>query len=164
MFGHYIYYVYDKNGKLKNQVTKGNWEVTNYYGFDEKNQTIFYQSVENGSINRDVYRIGLNGKNKVRLSSKTGTNNATFSPNFQYFITTFSSATKPTTYTLNDAKNGKEIHVAHDLSIPVPLQILREKLQKKAFSVIGDKGKQLWNSLEEIEDLSAMDIGQIIVS
>ena len=61
-------------------------------------------------------------------------------------------------------KNGKEIHVAHDLSIPVPLEILREKLQKKAFSVIGDKGKQLWNSLEEIEDLSAMDIGQIIVS
>ena len=26
-------YVYDKTGKLKNQVTKGNWEVTSYYGF-----------------------------------------------------------------------------------------------------------------------------------
>jgi dipeptidyl-peptidase-4 len=104
-------YLYDKTGKLKNQVTKGNWEVTNYYGFDEKNNTVFYQSVENGSINRDVYRINLNGKNKIRLSKSTGTNAATFSPNFQYFINTFSSATQPTTYTLNEAKTGSKVQV-----------------------------------------------------
>ena len=48
---------------------------------------------------RDIYRIGLDGKNKVRLSSKVGTSAATFSPNFQYFITTFSSATQPPVYT-----------------------------------------------------------------
>ena len=104
-------YVYDKNGKLKNQVTKGNWEVVSYYGFDEKNKTIFYQSTENGSINRDIYRIALDGKNKVRLTSKTGTSAATFSPNFQFFITIFSSASQPTTYTLNESKAGKEIQV-----------------------------------------------------
>jgi dipeptidyl-peptidase-4 len=104
-------YLYDKTGKLKNQVTKGNWEVTNYYGFDEKINTVFYQSVENGSINRDIYSINLNGKIKVRLSKSTGTNAATFSPNFQYFITTFSSATQPTTYTLNEAKKGAQVQV-----------------------------------------------------
>lgn len=104
-------YLYDKNGKLKNQVTKGNWEVTNYYGFDEKTNTIFYQSVENGSINRDVYRIGLNGKNKVRLSMGTGTSGSTFSPNFQYFIGTFSNATQPVSYTLNESKAGKQLQV-----------------------------------------------------
>lgn len=104
-------YLYDKTGKLKNQVTKGNWEVVSYYGFDEKNKTIFYQSTENGSINRDIYRIGLDGKNKVRLTSKVGTSVATFSPNFQFFINTFSSASQPTTYTLNESKTGKEIQV-----------------------------------------------------
>jgi dipeptidyl-peptidase 4 len=104
-------YLYDKTGKLKNQVTKGNWEITNYYGFDEKSNTVFYQSVENGSINRDVYSINLNGKNKLRLSKATGTNAATFSPNFQYFINTFSSATQPTTYTLNEAKTGAQVQV-----------------------------------------------------
>jgi len=120
-------YVYDKNGKLKNQVTKGNWEVVSYYGFDEKTKTIFYQSTENGSINRDLYRIGLDGKNKVRLSSKVGTSAATFSPNFQYFITTFSSNTQPTTYTLNEAKTGKEIQVIENN------QALADKL--KAYSL-----------------------------
>lgn len=106
-FNH-IYY-YDKSGKLKNQVTKGKWEVTAYYGFDEKNKTIYYQSVENGSINRDVYSISIDGKSKKRLSVKTGTNNATFSPNFQYFINTYSSATSAPYYSLNDSKTSKEI-------------------------------------------------------
>jgi len=102
-------YLYDKTGKLKNQVTKGNWEVTNYYGFDEKTKTVFYQSVENGSIVRDVYRISLDGKSKVKLSQQVGTNAATFSPDFTYFINTYSSAISPTSYTLNNAKDGKEV-------------------------------------------------------
>ena len=104
-------YHYDKNGKLLNQVTKGNWEVTSYYGFDEKNKTVYFQSVENGSINRDIYSIHISGKKKNRLTSKTGTNDATFSPNFQLFINTYSSATHAPLYTLNDSKTGKELKV-----------------------------------------------------
>ncbi|MBL0735845.1 DPP IV N-terminal domain-containing protein [Flavobacterium sp. GN10] len=136
-------YVYDKNGKLKNQVTKGNWEVVSYYGFDEKTKTIFYQSTENGSINRDLYRIGLDGKNKVRLSSKEGTNKATFSPNFQFFINTFSSTTQPTIYTLNEAKTGKEIQVIENN------QALTDKLKsydlpsKEFFVLKTAKGNEL---------------------
>ena len=136
-------YLYDKMGKLKNQVTKGKWEVTSYYGFDEKTKTIFYQSVENGSINRDVFRIGLDGKNKVKLSQSVGTNGATFSPNFQFFINTFSSATQPTSYTLNTAKEGKQVQ-----SI-VNNDALAEKLKKydlpnKEFFVLTtEKGIQL---------------------
>jgi dipeptidyl-peptidase-4 len=102
-------YQYDKTGKLKNQITKGNWEVTSYYGFDENTGTIYYQSVENGSINRDVYSIKLNGSGKTRLTSSTGTNAATFSPNFQYFINSYSSAKNAPKYTLNDSKTGKTI-------------------------------------------------------
>ena len=136
-------YVYDKTGKLKNQVTKGNWEVTSYYGLDEKTKTIFYQSTENGSINRDIYRIGLDGKNKVRLTSKVGTSVATFSPNFQYFINTFSSASQPTTYTLNEAKSGKEIQVIENN------QALADKLKaynlpvKEFFVLKTAKGNEL---------------------
>jgi dipeptidyl-peptidase 4 len=99
-------YHYDKVGKLKKQITKGNWEVTAYYGFDENAGTVYYQSVENGSIKRDVYAIKIDGKSKTRLSSKTGTNSATFSPNFQFFINTYSSATTAPNYTLNDSKSG----------------------------------------------------------
>jgi dipeptidyl-peptidase-4 len=136
-------YVYDKTGKLKNQVTKGNWEVVSYYGFDEKTKTIFYQSTENGSINRDIYRIGLEGKSKLRLTTKVGTSVATFSPNFQYFINTFSSNSQPTTYTLNEAKTGKEIQVIENN------QALADKLKsynlpaKEFFVLKTAKGNEL---------------------
>jgi dipeptidyl-peptidase-4 len=136
-------YVYDKTGKLKNQVTKGNWEVVSYYGFDEKNKTIFYQSTENGSINRDIYRIGLDGKNKVRLTSKVGTSAATFSPNFQFFINTFSSASQPTTYTLNESKTGKEIQVIEN-NEALAAKLKNYNLPTKEFFVLKTaKGNEL---------------------
>ncbi|OXA79854.1 dipeptidyl-peptidase-4 [Flavobacterium aquidurense] len=136
-------YVYDKTGKLKNQVTKGNWEVTSYYGFDEKTKTIFYQSTENGSINRAIYRIALDGKNKVALATKVGTNAATFSPNFQFFINTFSSASQPTTYTLNEAKTGKEIQVIEN-NKELSAKLVSYNLPSKEFFVLKTaKGNEL---------------------
>nr|WP_315182884.1 S9 family peptidase [uncultured Flavobacterium sp.] len=136
-------YWYDKNGKLKNQVTKGKWEVTSYYGFDEKTNTIFYQSVENGSVNRAIYSINLNGKNKLLLSKNTGTNDATFSPNFEFYINTFSTANQPTTYTLNAVKTGKQLQVIEDN------QALASKLKdfnlpsKEFFVLKTEKGNEL---------------------
>ena len=125
-FNH-IYY-YDKTGKLKNQVTSGQWEVTSYYGFDEKNKIIYYQSVENGSINRDVYSIKIDGKRKTHLSSNVGTNDATFSPNFDYFINSYSSATKAPLYTLNESKKGTTLKTI------VSNEELENKLAKYAIS------------------------------
>ncbi|MCL9809319.1 S9 family peptidase [Flavobacterium luminosum] len=136
-------YHYDKTGKLKNQITKGAWEVTNYYGFDDKNGIVYYQSVENGSINRDVYSIKLDGSGKKRLTLQTGTNNATFSPNFQYFINSYSSAKNATKYTLNNSKTGKEIKVI------VSNEELEAKLQKynlpskEFFELTTEKGHKL---------------------
>jgi dipeptidyl-peptidase-4 len=136
-------YLYDKNGSLKNQVTNGNWEVTNYYGYDEKTNSVFYQSVENGSINRDVYKVLLNGKGKVRLSQNTGTNAATFSPNFQYYINTYSSASQPTTYTLNEAKAGKQIQVIEN-NETLATKLKKYDLPAKEFFVLKtEKGIEL---------------------
>lgn len=136
-------YLYDKTGKLKNQVTKGNWEVTAYYGFDEKTKSIYYQSTENGSIVRDVYKISLEGKKKTKLSKNIGTNEATFSPNFSLFINKFSSSTVPTTYTLNNSIDGQQVQSIVENSS------LLEKLKKynlpskEFFELTTEKGHKL---------------------
>ncbi|MDP3313490.1 S9 family peptidase [Lutibacter sp.] len=93
-------YHYTENGKLLNQITKGNWEVTNFYGINEKTKSIYYQSVEDGSINRTVYSIKLNGKDKKRLTNSSGDNDASFSKNLGYFINTFSDINTPPMYSL----------------------------------------------------------------
>ena len=103
-------YHYKEDGELINQITSGDWEVTNYYGYDPKSKQIFYQSVENGSINRGIYSIKLNGKSKKALSSLSGTNSASFSSNLKYFINTYSDAQTPNIYSLRD-QNGRELKV-----------------------------------------------------
>ena len=102
-------YHYNATGKLLNQITKGDWEVTNYYGYDASSKRIFYQSVEDGSTNRTIYSVKLNGKDKKRLSSNTGSNHAAFSNSFNYYVNTYSDAGTPSIYTLNEASSGKQL-------------------------------------------------------
>ena len=131
-------YHYAENGKLINQVTKGNWEVTNYYGYDDKSNKIFFQSTQDGSINRAVSSINLDGTNTKKLSVNTGSNAASFSHSFNYYINTFSSAITPTIYTLNDAKTGKELKVIKENS-DILKKLAAYHLGKKEFSTITTK-------------------------
>ncbi|OAB79811.1 S9 family peptidase [Cochleicola gelatinilyticus] len=135
-------YLYDKTGKLQNQVTKGDWEVTNYYGFDQKTGRIYYQSTENGSINRDVYSVLSSGKNKARLTQNTGSNSGAFSADYTYFINTFSSADTPYKFSLHNALNGKEIReIASNDALVTKLK--NYNMSPKEFSTITVNGNEL---------------------
>ena len=102
------FYWYTPDGKQKKQITKGNWEITDYYGFSPKNSEILVQTTEKGSTNRVVSKINIKTGKKQIVSELNGTNSADFSKSFQYFINTHSSAEQPNTYTLRDF-NGKTL-------------------------------------------------------
>ena len=110
-------YHYSKEGKLIKQITSGNWEITNFYGINEKTKTVYYQSVEDGSINRTIYSIKLNGKDKNRLTNATGTNSASFSKNLNFFINNFSDVNTPPVYTLHDSKGTQLKEVLNNKSL-----------------------------------------------
>lgn len=109
-------YLYDVSGKLINQITKGNWDVSDFYGVDEKKGIVYYQSAEISPIDRQVYAIKLNGSSKKRLTTKSGQNRADFSSSFMYFINHHSSASSPKYITLHD-NSGKEKNVLEDNAI-----------------------------------------------
>ena len=134
-------YHYDFNGNLINQITKGNWEVTNYYGFKPSKKTIYYQSVENGSINRGVYSINLDGSNKKLLSNKEGQNSAAFSTNLNYFINTYSSATTAPVYDLYTAEGNKIKNIVNNIDLEEELSTY--KMSPKEFSTIEINGNDL---------------------
>jgi dipeptidyl-peptidase-4 len=106
-------YHYDITGKLINQITKGNWDVIDFKGIDEKTKTLFYISTELSPNERDLYSVLLDGKNKVKLSDKRGTTDADFSSNFQYYVSTWSDANTPYVVELRDNK-GKLIKTLVD--------------------------------------------------
>jgi dipeptidyl-peptidase-4 len=135
-------YHYDTSGKLINQITKGDWEVTNYYGFDQNTGRIYYQSTENGSMNRDLYSVLASGENKFRLSNQTGNNSGSFSADFSVYINTFSNSTTPTTYTLHEALNGAQLREIKN-NDELKNSLASYKISPKEFSTINVNGNDL---------------------
>lgn len=91
-------YLYNIKGELKQQITKGNWEVTNMYGYDETNDEIYFQSTEPGSTRRSIYAIDKEGKTKRDVASEPGYNSAQFSPTFDFYVLNHSTQNAPPTY------------------------------------------------------------------
>jgi dipeptidyl-peptidase-4 len=101
-------YLYDlSTGKLKNQITTGNWNLTQILRVDEKNRVLFFEGVgrEKGQdpyfIN--LYRVDFDGKNLKLLTPDDGTHTVSFSPSGKYFIDTYSKPDVPPTVVLRDA-------------------------------------------------------------
>lgn len=135
-------YHYTKEGKLINQVTKGPWEITEYYGYYTDSQRIYYQSVERGSIYRDIFSIKIDGSDKKQLSQAAGTHDASFNENFSVYINTYSNAVTPPVYTLNSAIDGSEFLTIKENNV---LSKVADKYdwQPKEFSTLSVNGQSL---------------------
>lgn len=111
MSGYNHIYKYRLDGALEEQITSGNWDVTKFLGYDEKAKAYYFESAEVSPLERNVYTI-QKGKKSI-LTPQAGTNHATFTSNYKYFINSFSSSTNPGDYELFDSK-GKSIRVLKD--------------------------------------------------
>lgn len=105
-------YLYDGSGKLKNQITKGNFVVTRMIRVDKENRVIFFEA--NGrEPGRDpyfthFYRVDFDGRNLKLLTPDDGHHQVTLSPDGKYLIDTYSKPDVPQVSTLRDT-SGKLI-------------------------------------------------------
>ena len=93
-------YRYTLDGKLVNQITKGNWAVRSAGGaywlrqaiqaIDEKEDWIYFTALEKSSIERHLYRIKFDGTKMQRLTKEDGFHIITFSPNAKYYVDMYS--------------------------------------------------------------------------
>lgn len=110
--GYMHLYLYDNNGKLIRQVEKGDYDVTDVYGMDEKTGNVYFQAAKLNPHDRQVYVAHANGKVE-RLTDAEGSNSAIFSGNYQYFVNTWSSYSHPYVFTSRNNK-GKVIRTVED--------------------------------------------------
>ena len=106
-------YLIDYKAKKEIQLTSGKWEVTKMYGYSANEKTIFFQAAKKTPTDREVYSLNIDSKKIQLLSNSSGTNDASFSSNYNYFINTHSDANNPFMITLNDNK-GKLLKVLED--------------------------------------------------
>lgn len=104
-------YQYSYSGNLMRKVTSGQYEVTDFYGFDNLGNA-YFQSTITGELNRVVSKLDRKG-NIVHLSDEQGTASAVFSPAMNYAMLNYSNITTPPVYKIIDIK-GKEIRVLED--------------------------------------------------
>lgn len=98
-------HLYTMAGQKLRQITKGSWDVTDYYGYDEKNRLFYFQAAAISPLQREVYSIRLDGTKMTKLSTREGTNSAWFSSNFEYYINKFSNIKTPPIYSIYNNKN-----------------------------------------------------------
>jgi len=111
-------YLYDISGKLIKQITKGEWVVTDFLGFDENEKVAFYISTEKSPLERNVYSVNLENGKVICLTSAQGYHTAMFCSSGKYLIDQYSSTELPNVYNLIDA-NGKKVREILNASNPL---------------------------------------------
>jgi dipeptidyl-peptidase-4 len=105
-------YLYNINGTLIKQLTKGNWVVTYLEGFDSKGTKLFYTSTAESPVTRNLYSVDLKKAISMRITAGEGTHSSMLSENGKYSIDNFQSTTVPREIAIYSTQ-GKKINTVH---------------------------------------------------
>lgn len=98
--GYMQLYLHSLDGKEIRKLTTGDFDVTDFLGFDERTRTLYYVSTEISPLERHFFALSLDGKRKEKLSREAGVHNINMSNDFQFYIDHHSTATQPSIATL----------------------------------------------------------------
>lgn len=102
-------YRYDYSGDLINQVTNGDWEVTNVFAVNSDSEIIYYESTEESPLERHLYSIGFDGSSKNKYTDNPGRHSFDMGPDGRFYINTWSNVDTPTQIELHSTENGGEL-------------------------------------------------------
>lgn len=106
--GWFHVYKYNTDGKLLQQITKGEWEVTNMLGFDAKEKTLFIEATIDDPLQNNICKVEVKSGKTERLSTETGVHGGTLSPDATYILDRWSANEVPGKVDLISS-NGKNI-------------------------------------------------------
>lgn len=136
-------YRYTMEGKLINQITKGNWAIRSsggrafwvrqaVTGIDEKNGWVYFTALEKSPLEKHLYRINLDGRGLKRLTDGDGTHSISMSPDTRHYFDRFSNLSSSPSLSFVRTKDLKQSNLAqsdlagfkkYDLQLPELLSI-----------------------------------------
>ncbi|MBE0646802.1 MAG: S9 family peptidase [Bacteroidales bacterium] len=111
-------YLYDTNGELIRQLTKGEWVVTNFTGFDPKGTTAFFMCTKNNPLGDFMYSVDLHSLELTEITKSPGSHRVLLSDDANYILDTYSSLTVPSVTELLDAR-GRQIRMVQESPDPL---------------------------------------------
>jgi dipeptidyl-peptidase-4 len=88
-------YLYNLDGKLLAQLTKGEWEVTSLNAVEESKGVVYFTATEKSPLERHLYRVGVDGSGFTRITKEEGTHDGVLAPNAATFYDTHSNTAAP---------------------------------------------------------------------
>jgi len=101
-------YRYNYDGEIINQVTDGDWEVTNLFAVNSDEEKIYYESTKESPLERHLYSIQFDGTEETKLTEEAGRHSISMGQNGHYYIDRYSNVELPTRVELRTTKNGGE--------------------------------------------------------
>ncbi len=136
-------YLYDMGSPEPQQLTQGDWEVTNFYGLDEANGRLYFQAAMRSPLQREVYSKSLRGKDMPQaIAAEPGSSGANFSSTFDYFVLNHSSINQPTTYRVAN-REGQVLRTIVDNADLVKKQQMTGVQEVEFFDFTTAEGVQL---------------------
>src|SRR5664280_529827 len=111
-------YYYGWDGKLISELTNLNFRVTAINRVDEVKKLVYFSATGTESTDSHEFRVGLDGKNLLQMTSGPGTHNVSISPGGSYFIDTWNSITSPGSIVSYNNK-GEKLHEISKFENPV---------------------------------------------
>jgi dipeptidyl-peptidase-4 len=88
-------YLYDYEGNLVNEITSGDWEITEVLGVSEEDDWLYFSGKKDSPLEQQIYRVKLSGNGLQKITNEPGWHEGKFSPDFKCFINEYSSASHP---------------------------------------------------------------------
>ena len=111
-------YLYNTEGKLLKQLTKGKWVVTQVHGITDDGAMMFISGTGESAIDRDLYCVNIEKAKMKRLTTDPGTHSITPSPGFKFFADRFSNTVTPHEMRLI-TMDGVQQSVIHKVDNPI---------------------------------------------
>ncbi|MCR9131638.1 MAG: S9 family peptidase [bacterium] len=134
-------YLYKMDGEEIRQITKGEYDVTEIIGFDERRHNLYYMSTEVSPLERHFYRVRVDGRRKRAMTEENGWYSINMSRDFKYYIQTYSDYNKPPVITLHEG-GGKQVRVLEN-NADLSENLNQFAHQTKEFMVMDVNGQPL---------------------
>lgn len=100
-------YLYQTNGKLVKQLTKGKWVVLDVIGFNAKDKSIVYTSTEKHALQTNTYTVNVKTGKRRLLDNGRGYHSPSLSPSGTFIVDKYSEPTVPRNIEIINTANGK---------------------------------------------------------
>jgi dipeptidyl-peptidase 4 len=136
-------YLYNTNGELLKQLTKGEWIVTSFLGWDTNQENLFVVSTAENGIERHVYCISEKSGKMKKLTDKPGMHRVSMNASKTLFIDRFTNTTNPGEVEIRTAE-GKTARAIYKSKNPLKEYELSEMT---IGSMQGEDGQKLYYRL-----------------